>query len=255
MPIVQPVFQPIFDATTGVVSAYELLARGMFEDGSLTEGAAFMASLDQEARSLIDHQMLMYAVNLVTRLHREGNLHSRFFVNMDLDTLVQGEAVIRNLFEVLPPAADGIKPICIEITEPSYVDPDDTGVGAMRRLIEAGIPLLLDDVADIRHVRSVTCHGICPFGIKVDEGAVTHFNEFVRLRDQCGIRLLIAERMWNAPVGYSHVQGFRWHPPILSRELPVAPWCTIEPLVPAHPRYEDHSSIADILEDQHYRIL
>lgn len=147
-----PVYQPIFDLTSGEEVAEEALARIRSNDGRLIEANRFIdAAVQLQLVHRIDYQIIKTTISRCVNMVMNENKMLPHFVNVSADLLRHPDLVQEILgFAYANCTACGSmlpeeKPLVIEITEQEFLSDVDEVRRILAPFIEFGLRLAIDD--------------------------------------------------------------------------------------------------------------
>lgn len=149
---VTPVYQPIFDLTTGKKVAEEALARIQDKNGELIEAHEFIdAAIELQMVHRIDYQIIMKMISRCTEQFVKGTNNLPHFVNISAD-LLRHPQLVKEIIQFAAIKCDECgrnqcegKPVVIEITEQELIGEKNEVKDLLAPFIDFGMPLAIDD--------------------------------------------------------------------------------------------------------------
>lgn len=149
---ITPVFQPIFELSSGKQIAEEALARIQDNNGELIEAHTFIdAAVELQMVHRIDHQIIKKIITRCTNIFAETQSSLPHFVNVSAD-LLRHPHLVKDIIKFASEKCIECgydkcdkKPIVIEITEQELLGDMDEVKNLLAPFIEFGMPLAIDD--------------------------------------------------------------------------------------------------------------
>ena len=149
---ITPVYQPIFDLSSGKQVAEEALARIQDSNGQLIEACEFIdAAVKLQLVHRVDYQIIKKMIMRCTESFKETNCSLPHFVNVSAD-LLRHPQLVKDIIQFASEKYDECgqdscnkKPIVIEITEQELLGDMDEVKKILAPFIEFGMPLAIDD--------------------------------------------------------------------------------------------------------------
>lgn len=149
---ITPVYQPIFELSSGKQVAVEALARIQDKNGQLIEARNFIdAAVELQIVHRIDYQIIKKMIIRCTESFIETQNTLPHFVNVSAD-LLRRPQLVKEIIQFASKKCDECgqseckkKPIVIEITEQEFLGGMDEVKNLLAPFIEFGIPLAIDD--------------------------------------------------------------------------------------------------------------
>lgn len=149
---ITPVYQPIFELSSGKQVAEEALARIQEKDGTLVEANKFIdAAIELQMIHRIDYQIIKKMITRCAENFFETQNSLPHFVNVSAD-LLRHPQLVKEIIQFACKICDECgqnkcdgKPIVIEITEQELLGDMDEVKNLLAPFIEFGMPLAIDD--------------------------------------------------------------------------------------------------------------
>lgn len=149
---ITPVYQPIFELTSGKQVAEEALARIQDKNGQLIEANEFIdAAVELQMVHRIDYQIIKKMISRCTENFIETKNSLPHFVNVSAD-LLRHPQLVKKIIQFAKNKCDECgqnkcegKPIVIEITEQELIGDKDEVKDLLAPFINYGMPLAIDD--------------------------------------------------------------------------------------------------------------
>lgn len=149
---ITPVYQPIFELSSGKEVAKEALARIQGEDGQLIEAYTFIdAAVELQLVHRIDYQIIKKMIIRCTENFIDTQTTLPHFVNVSAD-LLRHPLLVKDIIDFARMKREECgqnkckeKPIVIEITEQELLGDVDEVKSLLAPFIEFGLPLAIDD--------------------------------------------------------------------------------------------------------------
>ena len=149
---ITPVYQPIFDLSTGEQVAEEALARIQDRNNNLIEANEFIdAAVELQLVHRIDHQVFKKMIIRCTENFKETQSSLPHFVNVSAD-LLRHPQLVKDILHFASEKYDEcgqdnciVKPIVIEITEQEFLGDIKEVKRILAPFIDFGMPLAIDD--------------------------------------------------------------------------------------------------------------
>lgn len=149
---ITPVYQPIFELSSGKQVAEEALARIQEKDGTLVEANKFIdAAVELQMVHRIDYQIIKKMITRCAENFFETQNTLPHFVNVSAD-LLRHPQLVKEIIQFASKTCDECgqnkcegKPVVIEITEQELLGDMDEVKNLLAPFIEFGMPLAIDD--------------------------------------------------------------------------------------------------------------
>lgn len=149
---ITPVYQPIFELSTGKQVAEEALARIQDNNGELIEACEFIdAAVELQLVHRVDYQIIKKMIMRCTESFKETKCSLPHFVNVSAD-LLRHPQLVKDIIQFASEKYDECgqdscdkKPIVIEITEQELLGDMNEVKKILAPFIEFGMPLAIDD--------------------------------------------------------------------------------------------------------------
>lgn len=149
---ITPVFQSIFELSSGKQVAEEALARIEDKDGQLIEANEFIdAAVEFQMVHRIDYQIIKKMISRCTENYLEAQNHIPRFVNVSAD-LLRHPKLVDEIIQFAKKKCNecgqdqcDVKPIVIEITEQELLGDVTEVKSLLGPFIDFGMPLAIDD--------------------------------------------------------------------------------------------------------------
>ncbi|MCK5387593.1 MAG: diguanylate cyclase, partial [Gammaproteobacteria bacterium] len=141
---ITPVYQPIFELTSGKKVAEEALARIQDKNGSLIEASEFIdAAVKLQMVHRIDYQIIKKMISRCTENFIKTKNSLPHFVNVSAD-LLRRPQLVKEIIQFAKNKCEE-KPVVIEITEQELIGDKDEIKVLLAPFIDFGMPLAIDD--------------------------------------------------------------------------------------------------------------
>ena len=149
---ITPVYQPIFELSSGTQVAEEALARIQDNNGQLIEANKFIdAAVELQMAHRIDYQVIKKMMSRCAESFSATQNTLPHFVNVSAD-LLRHPQLVKELIQFAGETCEQCgfskydkKPIVIEITEQEFLSGEDDVHKILAPFIEFGFPLAIDD--------------------------------------------------------------------------------------------------------------
>ena len=149
---ITPVYQPIFELTSGKQVAEEALARIQDKNGELIQAHEFIdAAVELQMIHRIDYQIIKKMISRCTENFIKTKNNLPHFVNVSAD-LLRHPQLVKEIIQFAKNKCDECgqnkgeeKPIVIEITEQELIGDKDEVKDLLAPFIDFGMPLAIDD--------------------------------------------------------------------------------------------------------------